>query len=256
MTEAESVEMLAQAIQKADRIVVLTGAGISTESGIPDFRSTEGIWTEDVSRMDMMSTSYLRRNPDRFWPAFKDIFRVKIEGEIKPNRGHYFLAALEETGKHITVVTQNVDGLHVAAGSGHVLEIHGTIKKAYCPSCVEQYDVSYVKEHEVPRCIKRLSGGICGQVLRPAVVLFGDPVEGLEDAFAAVENCDLFLTLGSSLEVTPVNYLPGAAASDAAKMTAIINREPTQMDKYFDIVLHAEIGPTLSCIAKRLSIHI
>jgi NAD-dependent deacetylase len=252
----KTIKKLADAIRSSHRITVLTGAGISTESGIPDFRSTEGLWTKNVSRMDMMSTSFLKRYPEQFWPAFKDIFRVKLEDQIRPNRGHYFFAELEKAGKEVSIITQNVDGLHKMAGSRDVLEIHGTIKEAWCPNCGARYDVAYVKEREVPRCQgRKRNGDVCNNVIRPGVVLFGDMVEGMEEAIAKVESSNLFMVLGSSLEVNPVNQLPRFAAA-TGQTCVIINRESTGMDKRFDIVLHADIGPTLAQIAKEIGLQI
>lgn len=144
---------LANEIKEAQNIVVLTGAGISTASGIPDFRSSQGaFWLTNSDRIKMMSSDFRDRNPKKFWPAFKGIFDVKINNKFDPNYGHLFLKELEDMGKNVTIITQNVDGLHQDAGSSLVYEMHGTMKQAVCPKCNSKYDLKYCVENEVPQC--------------------------------------------------------------------------------------------------------
>ncbi|TWN32398.1 NAD-dependent protein deacetylase [Bacillus licheniformis] len=153
----EEALRFADMIENAERITVLTGAGMSTESGIPDFRSAGGIWTEDLSRMEAMSRDYYERYPKLFWPKFKELFQMKMTGTYRPNDGHLYLAELEKSGKDVRVFTQNIDGLHLKAGSRHVYELHGSIQTAACPKCGARYGLDHILQEEVPRC-NRVNG--------------------------------------------------------------------------------------------------
>lgn len=231
-------QILAEKINRSGKIVVLTGAGISTESGIPDFRSQKGRWTQDHSLMDVVSRSFFAENPVTFWQAFKQIFQIDALHQYEPNDGHRFIADLEKAGKEITVVTQNIDGLHTEAGSSRVLEIHGTLKRHLCTKCASVHDLNYVIAHDIPKCRK------CETILKPDVVLYGEMVHQLDEAVHAATHADLFIALGTSLEVTPVNFIPLEAVR-ANVPTALINKEPTAFDSEFDIVIHSEIGETV-----------
>lgn len=231
------VQYLRQLVDGARRIAVLTGAGMSTESGIPDFRSADGLWSRDMSLADAVSVDYFQRDPAAFWRAFRDIFHIKLVGDYQPNDGHRFLAALEEDGKEVTILTQNIDGLHARAGSRRVLELHGTLLTASCPDCRTPHPLDYVQQHELPACRR------CGAALKPDVVLYGEAVPMIDVAFQAALNAELLLVMGSSLEVSPVNLIPVEAAR-AGIPCALINYTPTRFDALFDLCIHAGIGET------------
>ncbi|AUH53135.1 NAD-dependent protein deacylase [Chromobacterium sp. ATCC 53434] len=237
------VQQLQQWIDGAHRIAVLTGAGMSTESGIPDFRSADGMWAQNMTLTEVVSIDYFRRAPSAFWQAFSDIFRIKLAGGYQPNDGHRFLAALETAGKEVTILTQNIDGLHGRAGNRRVLELHGTLMSASCPDCRMPHPLDYVQRHEVPACRR------CRAVLKPDVVLYGEAVPLIDVAFEAALNAELLLVMGSSLEVSPVNLIPVEAAR-AGIPCVLINYTPTRFDTLFDLCIHAGIGDTcreLSC---------
>ena len=228
---------LAAAIYRARHIAVLTGAGMSTESGIPDFRSANGLFTENRTFADVVSIDYFHADPVGFWQAFRDIFRIKMAGDYRPNAGHEFLARLERLKKRVSILTQNIDGLHRRAGSHEVLELHGTLLTATCPLCRAVHDLQYIQANELPLCRQ------CTTVIKPDVILYGEPVPLITPAFSLVEEADLLLVLGSSLEVGPVNQIPLVAA-DAGVPCALINLTATPMDSVFDLCLHARIGDT------------
>ncbi|MBS2968173.1 NAD-dependent protein deacylase [Metabacillus sp. KIGAM252] len=233
-------------LDEAKVISVMTGAGISTESGIPDFRSSKGLWTEDLSRTEVMSRSYFERHPKSFWKYFKDIFQTKLSPGHKPNKGHLFLRELEAMGKEVHIFTQNVDGLHQKAGSCNVYNMHGSIQTAECPKCKSVYGLDHIHEKEVPRCSSVLaSGSPCDFILKPDVVLFGDMVQHMEAIYHTVDRSELLLVMGTSLEVYPVNQIPKDFRYRGNKKMVLINREPTRLDHLFDLVIHASIGETL-----------
>ncbi|MGD7009636.1 NAD-dependent protein deacylase [Metabacillus sp. 84] len=246
-----NVHQLAGWLRESKVISVMTGAGVSTESGIPDFRSSRGLWTEDFSRTEVMSRSYYEKNPELFWKYFKEIFQTKLSMQHQPNKGHLFLKDLELAGKEVHVFTQNVDGLHQKAGSRSVYNMHGSIQTATCPKCAAAYDLTSIHEEDVPRCNARLeSGSRCGSILKPDVVLFGDMVQHIEDIYHTVDRSDLLLVMGTSLEVYPVNQIPKDFRFRGNKRMVFINREPTMMDNLFDLVIHESIGE----IARQLSV--
>ncbi|GIM48109.1 NAD-dependent protein deacetylase [Collibacillus ludicampi] len=249
-----SFQQLAEWIEHAKKIVVLTGAGISTESGIPDFRSQDGRWTKYQSMEQVISRDFFKRDPERFWSAFKEIFQLKLMGNFSPNFGHLFFAELEKGGKDVTILTQNVDGLHQSAGSTRVYELHGTLRTSYCPKCQSQYQLQDINQQDVPRCQKRIDNEtICHTILKPSVVLFGDMVRHMELAAEEVACADLFVVAGSSLQVSPVNYLPRIAQMNHRTKSVLINKEKTEMDELFDLVIHRPIGDTLREVKKYLS---
>lgn len=238
---------LASLINESKNIVFLTGAGMSTESGIPDFRSSTGIWTQELSREQIMSLGFFNRKPKIFWPSFKDIFQIKLSDQYKPNYGHEFISQLENKDKNVTVLTQNVDGLHSDAGSTSVYEIHGSIKKAYCQKHKDiQYDIAYVNNNEIPRCSHTNSKGkVCNFILKPGVILFGDTILQYKEAVEASLQADLFIVLGTSLLVSPVNDIPSIVYHNRKAKMVIINNESTEMDDLFNVVIHDGIGKTL-----------
>lgn len=228
---------LADAIRAGQPCVVLTGAGVSTESGIPDFRSQEGIWAS-YDPMEVASLDGFRRNPLRVWEFYAR--RLAVLDEAEPNDGHRALARLEELGLVEAIVTQNVDGLHQRAGSRNVLEVHGSIRGAVCPGCGTQVGAERVGALlPLPICA-------CGEVLKPGVVLFGEllPVATLESATELARRAGLLLVVGSTLEVHPVAGLPLETLRSGGRF-AIVNRGPTALDASAEIRIEGDAGTVL-----------
>ncbi|PRS82675.1 NAD-dependent protein deacylase [Bacillus sp. YBWC18] len=243
------VAALSEKLTQASHIMVLSGAGMSTESGIPDFRSTGGLWTEDTARMEAMSRSYFLSHPQQFWPKFKELFQMKMSGKYEPNSGHTFLASLEKQGKHVDIFTQNIDGLHKKAGSQQVYELHGSIQTATCPSCQATYELPYLLQEEVPVCLKVSSDGrTCGRVLKTDVVLFGDRVKHFDQVEKSLQRADLLLVMGTSLEVAPARYIPEDAAQNPSIFKVMMNLSETEYDPLFDLVFHERIGDLVKAL--------
>jgi NAD-dependent deacetylase len=236
---------LARLIEAARRVVVFTGAGISTESGIPDFRSPGGVW----SKMKPIYFQEFVGDPAKRREAWERAFsgRAGWTGR-EPNAGHYAVARLVARGKAGAVITQNVDNLHQDSGvpADKVVELHGNASYAKCLECGERHELAELKEGflkagEIPYCRS------CGGLVKTATISFGQAMPEAEMRRAEQESldCDLFLVLGSSLVVYPAAGFPLLAKRNGA-MLAIVNREPTELDAYADLVLHDEIGPALS----------
>jgi NAD-dependent deacetylase len=236
---------LARMIAQARNVVVFTGAGISTESGVPDFRSPGGVWSKmkPIYFQDFIASEERRR--EAWTRAFSGA--AGWTG-AKPNAGHAAVARLVAEGKASAVITQNVDNLHQDSGvpADQVIELHGNASYATCLVCGLRHEFAELKpafvEHgTLPACRE------CGGVVKTATISFGQPMppEAMERAEAATLACDLFLVLGSSLVVFPAAGFPLLAVRNGAAM-AIINREPTDQDAYADLVLHDEIGPAMS----------
>jgi NAD-dependent protein deacetylase/lipoamidase len=226
--------------------VVLTGAGISTESGIPDFRSRTGIW-QQYDPMEYASIDAFRRDPEKVWEFYS--MRLGVLVEARPNPAHLALAELERRGLVEAVVTQNVDRLHHLAGSQRVIEVHGSIRTASCLACNHQEDFDRVVELlPVPACAE------CGAVLKPDVVMFGEllPDGALEEASALCRSARLVLVIGSALEVYPVASLPEEGLVSGARL-AIVNRGPTGYDQLADLKIDASAGETLSRVVDALA---
>lgn len=240
-----NIEQLADMLANARRIAVLTGAGMSTESGIPDFRSANGLWAGNRRLEEVVSIDFFWQQPEAFWQAFKQIFHLKLLGGYEPNDGHRFLAELEQAGKDVTVLTQNIDGLHTRAGSQQVLELHGTLMTASCLSCGTLHQLDYILFHDVPLC------RVCHDVIKPDVVLYGEAVPLIEPAFDAALMAEVLLVMGSSLEVSPVNIIPQECAQQGIP-SALINLTPTRFDRLFDYVVHAGIGETCRALGEHL----
>ncbi len=239
---------LARLIADARRIAVFTGAGISTESGIPDFRSPGGVWSKmkPIQFQDFVASEDRRREAwDR---AFSG--RAGWVGR-EPNAGHMGVARLVAQGKASAVITQNVDNLHQASGvpADRVIELHGNASYATCLECAERHELDELKTlyeatGDLPAC------RVCGGIVKTATISFGQamPVGPMRRAEMETMACDLFLVLGSSLVVYPAAGFPLMAKRNGAVL-AIVNREPTDMDAYADLVLHDEIGPVMSVAA-------
>ncbi len=241
------LQELARLLKEARRIAVLTGAGMSTESGIPDFRSPGGLY-ETVGEGIFQRETFLA-HPEAFWRAIGPFYQSVLQAQ--PNAGHQFLAALEQAPweKEVCVATQNIDILHQKAGSRIVCTLHGTMEKLQCPRCAFQDHslpfLPVMEKGEAPRCPQ------CGAILKPAIVFFGEdlPQEDFSRAVHAFQHCDLALVLGTSLQVTPASWLP----SERPKNTplVILNREGTWMDAEATLVLHHSIAQILSsCLSE------
>jgi NAD-dependent deacetylase len=239
-----AIARLAALLAGSARTVVFTGAGMSTESGIPDFRSPGGVW----SRMKPIDFDSFMHNEDARREAWQRTFSGTA-GWVgaKPNEGHFAIARLVGTGKVGHVITQNVDNLHQDAGvpADQVIELHGNAGYATCLICGLRHELKdlrdpFLEQGTLPTC------RACGGIVKTATISFGQPmpVEAMRRADAASRGCDLFLVLGSSLVVYPAAALPMVAKSNGAAL-AIVNREPTDMDGRADLVLHAEIGAVL-----------
>ena len=237
------IYMLSSLIEKSKTITILTGAGVSTESGIPDFRSTDGLWTADYSRTEIISKSFFNYKPKIFWKYYKEIFQIKLMGDYNPNSTHLFLKYLEDLGKDIRIFTQNVDRLHQKAGSSKVYEMHGNIHTATCPKCKTQYEREYILSEEIPRCNRTNSkGNPCGFILKPDVVLFGDTVKHYQECLESIYDSQLFLVLGTSLEVYPVNQLPKYVSNASDIKKVLINKDQTEMDHYFNLRIYDRLS--------------
>lgn len=239
---SREVTALAQMMMNAEKCVVLTGAGVSTESGIPDFRSPgTGLWTR-IDPMAILSATAFRTRPEAFYEFILEL--CDTTGRAHPNDGHKSLARLESVGFVDAVITQNIDGLHQRAGSKNVLEVHGHLRSGTCVNCGKSYEMARVLDtvragEGLPAC------GACKSLIKPDVVLFEDPLPiDFLLAQQTVIGSDLLITVGSSLEVAPVCYLPALAS-----YVAIINLTPTGYDSRAGVVIRAGAGMALSALA-------
>ncbi len=239
-----SAAELAALIRDRQPCVVLTGAGVSTESGIPDFRSDTGIWAE-VDPFEVASIQAFRRDPARGWSFYRE--RVQVLRDAQPNAAHLALAELEQRGLVGAVITQNIDLLHTRAGSRDVVEVHGSIRSAQCLGCLwtEPIDavLAQLDESPLPSCSQ------CGEVLKPGVVLFGEllPAGAMERAMQLARGARLMLVVGSSLEVWPVAGLPLES-----RAFAIVNRGATALDEHALLTIDAAAGETLAAVVDLL----
>lgn len=242
-----SVARLAEFVERRRPCIALTGAGISTESGIPDFRSAGGVW-ERYDPAQVAHIDALRRDPARVWEFYA--LRLDALAAAEPNDGHRALAELEERGWIRAIVTQNVDGLHQRAGSREVVEVHGSLREAECTACrVRVPMAAALEELPLPACPE------CGEVLKPGVVMFGEllPAAAIERAQALAAEADLLLVVGSALEVYPVAELPGETLASGGSL-AIVNRGGTRWDSRAEVAIDAGAGATLRALAAALDI--
>ena len=241
------VSRAARLLRRARYAVALTGAGISTPSGIPDFRSPgTGLW-ESVDPMRVASIYAFRHDPQAFYDWIRPLARALVEAE--PNPGHRALATLEAQGILKAVITQNIDALHQRAGTNEVLEIHGHMRSATCIDCYRTHSTddlvaSFLSSNSIPRCPE------CGGVLKPDAVLFGEqlPVAVVNAAMAHIRAADLLLIAGSSLEVVPVCQLPMKVHRRGGRLI-VVDLRPTLADEAADVVIHADCAEILPCIA-------
>ena len=241
---ADGARELGRLIEASRRAVVFTGAGISTESGIPDFRSPGGIWAcyQPIDFADFLASEAMRAESWRRKFATEPALKAAC-----PNRGHRAVAALVRRGKASSVITQNVDGLHQAAGvpEERVIELHGNITQAGCLACGKRFELDDIRA-EFQRTERAPSCDACGGHVKAATISFGQPLpeEALDRSRAEALACDLLLAVGSSLVVQPAASFPVLARRNGARL-AILNREPTGLDELADLVLNLETGRTL-----------
>jgi NAD-dependent deacetylase len=248
----QDIRDLAELLEAAERVVVFTGAGISTESGIPDFRSPGGIWTKmaPIEFQDFISSAEMRKEAWRRRFAMEEMF-----ASVAPNAGHRAVADLIAQGRASHVITQNIDNLHQDSGvpADRVIELHGNTRYAKCLDCGARAELAPIRAYfektgEAPDC------QFCAGMLKTATISFGQAMPELEMARAesATRGCDLFLVLGSSLVVYPAAGFPVMAKRRGARLV-ILNREETPLDDLGDLVLHAEIGPTLKAAVDQVA---
>jgi len=248
----EEIERLAQLIIESQKVIVFTGAGISTESGIPDFRSPGGIWSrydpEDFTIQKFLSSPAAR----------KTIWKMSVEGglltEAEPNLAHYAIAELYQLGKLDCVITQNIDNLHQKAGvpEDKVFELHGNVGWVVCLSCRRRFPM--------PEVLQKIKEGIevsdcpdCQGILKPDAVFFGEalPQETLQEAIRWAQNCDLFIVIGSTLVIYPAAYIP-TYAREAGATLAIVNLTPTPFDHYAAVVIRGKAGEIMARVMEKV----
>lgn len=237
----EKIEQLKELVEKSQKIVFFGGAGVSTESGIPDFRSVDGLYNQKWAYPPetILSATFFHSNPKEFYRFYRE--KLLVSG-IKPNITHFKLAELEKQGKLLAVVTQNIDGLHQAAGSRKVLELHGSVLRNYCEGCGKFFDAEYMLHAEgVPRC------DACGGTIKPDVVLYEEGLDQqiLTEAIHYIGQADVLIIGGTSLVVYPaaglIDYYKG-------KKLVLINKTPTARDNVADLVVQGSIGEIFSAL--------
>ena len=245
----ELIDQTAGWISDAKAVVVFAGAGLSTESGIPDFRSPGGVWDrydpEDFYFQNFLSSETSR---EKYWQMSTEMYEPMKRAQ--PNAAHLAIAELEMLDRLDCVITQNIDGLHHKAGNSaeRIIELHGTALYVSCLSCKKRYDRDEVQERvrqgqKAPRC------DACGGLLKPATISFGQPMpeRETEEAYRRSAACDLFIVVGSSLVVQPAASMPLVAKRNGARLV-IINRDETPLDDLADLVIHAQAGPTMAAV--------
>jgi NAD-dependent deacetylase len=243
-----SAERLANLIREQQPCVVLTGAGVSTESGIPDFRSPTGLWAQ-FDPLEFGSIEAFRRDPIKVWSFYKP--RISMLTDAEPNPAHIALAELEQHGLVQAVVTQNIDLLHERAGSREVVEVHGSIRTATCPGCGARHELEQVlellAEADAPAC------PACGEIVKPDVVFFGELLlpEAIDRAYELARAAALMLVVGSALEVYPIAGLPEETLAAGGKL-AIVNRGPTPYDGRANLRIDGTAGEVLPAVVAAL----
>jgi NAD-dependent protein deacetylase/lipoamidase len=244
-----SAQRLAELIRARQPCVVLTGAGVSTESGIPDFRSPTGIWAT-YDPLEYATIDAFRRDPVKVWDFYSR--RLRVLQEAEPNKAHAALAELERHGLVLAVITQNIDRLHERAGSRDVVEVHGSLRTSSCLSCGERVPlervVALVESAGAPPCPR------CGAIIKPGVVMFGEPMpeKEIDRAFGLARQAALLLVVGSSLEVWPVAELPQETL-DSGGDVAILNRGPTRYDARAALTVDGPAGVVLPATVAALA---
>lgn len=254
MTESDAIRTAAAMIHEAERIVVFTGAGISTESGIPDFRSPGGIW----SRYNQDDLTYQKfRSHERYRKLYWEYDRARYPAmrQALPNAAHRAVKEIEDGGRLLALITQNIDGLHLDAGSSRdkIYELHGTVREVTCLDCHNRWvreEITDMMDREgiqVPYCPH------CHGPLKCATIAFGQslPADVLDASFRHAQACDLFLTIGSSLVVTPAALLPTEAARAGARLL-LVNLSPTPYDEIMDVIVRGKAGEVMDAIMTEL----
>jgi NAD-dependent deacetylase len=249
----KQIEQIAQWITESKRTVAFSGAGLSTESGIPDFRSPGGVWDrynpEDFNFQNFLASEASR---EKYWEMATEMYEPMKKAQ--PNLAHLAIAEMEKLGKLDCVITQNIDGLHFKAGNSEekVIQLHGTAIYVSCLNCGKKYDRDGIQERlrkglKVPYCDD------CHGPLKPATISFGQsmPERETQEAYHRSSLCDLFIVIGSSLVVQPAASMPLVAKRNGAKLV-IINRDPTPYDDMADIVIHGQAGPTMARIMEKV----
>ena len=242
---SSEIERLKEAIKECNKIVVFSGAGLSTNSGIPDFRSADGLYNQEtkinIRPEEIISHSFFVSNTDYFYEFYYD---KMVYRDAKPNLAHKYFAKLEKEGKMLAVVTQNIDNLHQAAGSKKVIELHGSVERNYCMNCHKFYslDEIYNEKHLIPHCS-------CGGIIKPDVVLYEENLDdkAINGAIDAISNADMMIVVGTSLTVYPaagfVNFFKG-------KYLVLLNKTETRYDSMATIVIHDDIKNVIEDLEK------
>jgi len=246
----KTIQEIGHLIRSCENTIALSGAGVSTPSGIPDFRSSNsGLW-ETYDPFEVASLNSFRYNPEKVYNWLRPL--VKLIINASPNSAHSGLAQLEEDGYLQKIITQNVDSLHQKAGSNNVLEIHGSFRTLTCTACFKQHRSSafidtFIQDGELPRCRS------CQRVLKPDAILFGEqlPAQTWLQSVEASRRCDLLIVIGSSLEVMPVAGLPMRAIDNGADLI-ILNQQETYMDIRADIILREDVAVTIPAIVNEV----
>ena len=252
MTEInhQKIKKVSELLKNSKYTACLTGAGVSTASGIPDFRTPgKGLWAK-VDPIEVTSIQAFQENPARFYYFYRP--RIEELKKVDPNQAHHALVQLEQSNYLQVLITQNIDNLHQKAGSQNVLEIHGNLSQAICNRCAEKISsdllIERIKDNaqQIPYCH-------CGGIFKPDVVLFGEMLSNLEEAVAEASKADLFLVIGSSLQVSPANLLPEYSLARQGDLV-IINYMETPLDHKATVVVNQDIGDFLTEVCKHLGI--
>lgn len=241
----KKAEQLKKVIENSERICVFTGAGISCPSGIPDFRSADGLYNQksgyNYSPEEIISHSFFVRNPDLFYDFYKS---KMLYPNALPNKAHKYFADLEKQGKDVSIVTQNIDGLHQKAGSTKVFELHGSVARNYCTKCKKSYDLEYIAGSDgIPRCT------VDNAIIKPDVVLYEEPLDGdvIEGAISAIVSADTLIVIGTSLVVYPaasfIRYYGG-------KNMILINKSRTSYDTLANIAINEDVVEVIDYLEK------
>ncbi|MHA1166374.1 MAG: SIR2 family NAD-dependent protein deacylase [Candidatus Hodarchaeales archaeon] len=245
----DQIDEAVRMIQESRYIIAFTGAGISTESGIPDFRSPGGLWSKYDPEIYASWQNFLN-DPSKYWTMSKELTKILLN--VEPNAAHHALVKLEKMGKLFAVITQNIDNLHYRAGNKRIYELHGNYRTVHCMECNKEYS----REEILPRLEKGEIPPVCscGGVLRSDAILFGQPLpqDVFESAFEESMKSDLFIVIGSSLSVYPAASLPMTAKRNGSKLM-IINRDFTAQDDQADLSINSSAAEVLTSIIKRIN---
>lgn len=242
----EQIKTLKEMIEESQTIAFFTGAGISTLSGIPDFRSKNGLYSNRYHGKKpekILHIKFFNKHPDEFYKFYREKLLIDT---IDPNVIHLFISELQQHGKQVTVVTQNIDGLHEKAGSLKIHNLHGTIHKNYCVDCKKEYDIDYIKETQgIPRCKE------CGGIIRPAITFYGEFLdkETFKQARLDTKNADLLIVLGTSLVVYPASEI---VSQFRGKHLVIINKKRTKFNYQANLVIQEDFAKVFNALLKKL----